>query len=41
MSAVAHSTIHLAADTGTGHMAAAFGVPFVSVFGPTDPKLFR
>lgn len=41
MSAVAHSTIHLAADTGTGHMAAAFGVPFVSVFGPTDPELFR
>lgn len=41
MSAVAHSDIHLAADTGTGHMAAAFGVPFVSVFGPTDPRLFR
>jgi ADP-heptose:LPS heptosyltransferase len=41
MSAVAHSAIHLAADTGTGHMAAAFGVPFVSVFGPTDPKLYR
>lgn len=41
MSAVAHSTIHLAADTGTGHMAAAFGVPFVSVFGPTDSDLFR
>lgn len=41
MSAVAHSAIHLAADTGTGHMAAAFGVPFVSVFGPTDPNLFR
>lgn len=41
MSAVAHSKIHLAADTGTGHMAAAFGVPFVSVFGPTDPKLYR
>lgn len=41
MSAVAASDIHLAADTGTGHMAAAFGVPFVSIFGPTDPKLFR
>jgi len=41
MSAVAHSTIHIAADTGTGHMAGAFGVPFVSVFGPTDPDLFR
>jgi ADP-heptose:LPS heptosyltransferase len=33
--------LHLAADTGTGHIAAAYGVPFVSVFGPTDPKLFR
>jgi len=41
MSAVASSDLHLAADTGTGHMAAAFGVPFVSIFGPTDPKLFR
>lgn len=41
MSAVAHSDLHIAADTGTGHMAAAFGVPFVSVFGPTDPKLYR
>ena len=41
MSLVANSALHLAADTGTGHMAAAYGVPFVSVFGPTDPKLFR
>jgi ADP-heptose:LPS heptosyltransferase len=41
MSAVAASDVHLAADTGTGHMAAAYGVPFVSIFGPTDPKLFR
>lgn len=41
LSAVANSSIHLAADTGTGHMAAALGVPFVSVFGPTDPKLYR
>jgi ADP-heptose:LPS heptosyltransferase len=41
MSAVACSQVHLAADTGTGHMAAAYGVPFVSVFGSTDPKLYR
>ena len=41
MSAVASSTVHLAADTGTGHIAAAYGVPFVSVFGPTDPSLYR
>ncbi|HJP83978.1 MAG TPA: glycosyltransferase family 9 protein [Fimbriimonadaceae bacterium] len=41
MSVVAASTVHLAADTGTGHIAAAYGVPFVSVFGPTDPDLYR
>jgi ADP-heptose:LPS heptosyltransferase len=38
---VASSAIHLAADTGTGHMAAAVGTPVVSVFGPTDPTRFR
>jgi ADP-heptose:LPS heptosyltransferase len=35
------SQLHLAGDTGTGHMAAAYGVPIVSVFGPTDPAVFR
>lgn len=38
---VARSAVHLAADTGTGHVAAAYGVPAVSVFGPTDPARFR
>jgi ADP-heptose:LPS heptosyltransferase len=38
---VAQSAIHLASDTGTGHMAAAYGVPVVSVFGPMDPREFR
>lgn len=41
MAAVAISDLHLAADTGSGHMAAAYGVPVVSVFGPTDPNLYR
>jgi len=41
MAVVARSRLHLCADTGTGHIAAAYGVPFVSVFGPTDPRLFR
>lgn len=41
MSVVAGSRLHLAADTGTGHMAAAYGVPVVSVFGPMSPHLFR
>ncbi|MBS1709146.1 MAG: glycosyltransferase family 9 protein [Armatimonadetes bacterium] len=35
------SALHLAADTGTGHIAAAYGVPVVSIFGPTDPAVYR
>jgi len=38
---VSSSRVHLCADTGTGHMAAAVGVPVISVFGPTDPQRFR
>ncbi len=41
LAAVAESDLHLAADTGTGHAAAAFGVPAVAVFGPTDPERYR
>lgn len=41
MSIVASSELHLAGDTGTGHIAAAYGVPVVSVFGPTDPNRYR
>jgi ADP-heptose:LPS heptosyltransferase len=41
MAAVALSTIHLAADTGTGHMAAAYNVPVVSIFGPTKISWYR
>lgn len=41
MAWIAASDLHLAADTGTGHLAAAYGVPVVSVFGPTDPAVFR
>lgn len=29
----------VAVDTGLGHLAAALGVPTVSLYGPTDPKL--
>lgn len=41
LEAVRLSAVHLAGDTGSGHLAAALGVPVVSVFGPTDPKLYR
>ena len=41
MQVVRASALHLAADTGTGHIAAAYGVPVVSVFGPTDPDVYR
>jgi ADP-heptose:LPS heptosyltransferase len=41
MAWVASSAVHIAADTGTGHIAAAYGVPVVSIFGPTDPSRFR
>jgi len=29
----------IAVDTGLGHLAAALGVPTISLYGPTDPKL--
>lgn len=41
MAAVASSRIHLAGDTSTGHIAAAYGVPVVSIFGPMPSKKFR
>lgn len=41
MAMVSASEIHLAGDTGTGHMAAAYGVPVVSIFGHMDPTNYR
>lgn len=41
MSAVAHSVLHIASDTGTGHIAAAYGVPTVSIFGPMPAARYR
>lgn len=40
MAAIAESEIVLCADTGAGHIAAAYGVPVVSVFGVTEPSTF-
>jgi len=41
LSWIKSSRVHLAPDTGTGHMAAALGVPVVSIFGPEDPEKCR
>ena len=41
MAAVSLSDIHFAGDTGSGHMAAAYGVPVVSVFVGTSPARYR
>jgi ADP-heptose:LPS heptosyltransferase len=38
---VATSALHLAADTGTGHIASAYQIPVVSVFGPMNPAKYR
>lgn len=35
------SLLHLSADTGAAHIAAAVGTPCVTLFGPTDPDRFR
>jgi ADP-heptose:LPS heptosyltransferase len=34
---IQESRVHLSADTGTAHLAAALRVPQVALFGPTDP----
>lgn len=36
-SVVRRSSLMVSNDTGPRHIAAAFGVPVVTVFGPTDP----
>lgn len=41
IAAVAESAVHFAADTGSGHIAAAYGVPVVSVFTVTNPARYR
>ncbi|HMS54584.1 MAG TPA: glycosyltransferase family 9 protein [Fimbriimonadaceae bacterium] len=37
MAMTAGSSYHLSGDTGSGHVAAAYGVPVVTLFGRTDP----
>ncbi len=38
---VANCRLHLSADTGTAHAAAAYGIPTVTVFGRTDPRRYQ
>jgi heptosyltransferase-2 len=35
---IARARLMVTCDTGPRHIAAAFGVPLVSLFGPTDPR---
>ncbi len=41
MEVIANSSCVLCGDTGAGHIAAAYGVSVVSIFGPTSPVLYR
>jgi len=36
--ALFHAKGVIAVDTGFGHLAAAFSIPTISLYGPTDPK---
>jgi ADP-heptose:LPS heptosyltransferase len=38
---IGRTRVLLAGDTGLGHVAAALGVPVVSLFGPTSPRWTR
>lgn len=41
MSLICSARMHIGGDTGTGHIAAAYNIPTVTVFGRTDPVRFR
>lgn len=41
MKEIASSQVHLSADTGSAHIAAAYGVPTLTVFGWTDPVRYK
>jgi len=38
---MSQSSVFIGGDSGPGHLAAALGIPVVSLFGPTDPDRFR
>ena len=39
--ALASARLYVGNDSGPGHLAAAVGTPTLSLFGPTDPRLWR
>ena len=39
--ALAGARLYVGNDSGPGHLAAAVGTPTISLFGPTDPRLWR
>ena len=32
--------LYIGSDSGVSHLAAAVGIPAISVFGPTDPRVW-
>lgn len=36
-----HAALYIGNDSGMSHLAAAVGTPTVTIFGPTDPALYR
>ena len=36
-----HAALYIGNDSGMSHLAAAVGTPTVTIFGPTDPMLYR
>ncbi len=43
MDVISSSSLHISADTGTGHIASAYGIPTVTVFGKNghNPEIYR
>ena len=39
--ALAGARLYVGNDSGPGHLAAAVGTPTISLFGPTDPRVWR
>ena len=36
-----HAALYIGNDSGMSHLAAAVGTPTITIFGPTDPSLYR